>query len=72
MPIYEYYCPACNKRVEKFIRGQAGKVKIPESFPCDECGQPMVRLIVSQGTTWKFGAEPFYDDDFKDPKKEDI
>ncbi len=40
MPIYEYYCKACDKKFETLIRGG-------ETAACPECGTQDVRRLLS-------------------------
>lgn len=72
MPIYEYKCDNCGKKFELFIRGQAGHAEIPETAVCPVCSNMAKRLVVPSNIGWAWRAEPFYDEDFKNPRKEDI
>jgi putative FmdB family regulatory protein len=41
MPLYEYHCPACDKRVEVLILSAASEAR------CPECGGPLGRRLIS-------------------------
>ena len=41
MPLYEYHCPACDKRVEVLLLSAASEAR------CPECGGPLGRRLIS-------------------------
>jgi putative FmdB family regulatory protein len=41
MPIYEYHCPACDRRVEVLLLSTAREPR------CPECGGPLGRRLIS-------------------------
>ncbi len=43
MPIYEYRCPQCGEKFEKFIRS----VNAPQEVVCPRCGNTEVEKTVS-------------------------
>lgn len=59
MPIYEYECENCGRRVEFFL---IGKEKIPEI--CESCGGKLKRVI-SGGVGFIFKGSGFYATDYK-------
>ena len=59
MPIYEYECEDCGKRVEVFL---IGKENEPEK--CENCGGKLKRLI-SGGVGFIFKGSGFYATDYK-------
>lgn len=46
MPLYEYYCPACDSNFEQFFKSLPSEKK-QQSFPCPECDGPGKRLLGS-------------------------
>ncbi|MFH1068140.1 MAG: zinc ribbon domain-containing protein [Candidatus Glassbacteria bacterium] len=44
MPIYEYRCHACGKRIE-VLESTSGE----KSHECQSCGQPMERIFSTYG-----------------------
>lgn len=59
MPIYEYECENCGKKIEFFL---IGKEKEPEK--CGDCGGNFRRLI-SGGVGFIFKGPGFYATDYK-------
>ncbi len=59
MPIYEYECEGCGRRIEVFL---IGKEKEPEK--CKSCGGKLNRLI-SGGVGFIFKGAGFYATDYK-------
>jgi putative FmdB family regulatory protein len=47
MPIYTYYCPACDTDHEKMIAMQNR-----DDAQCDKCGYRMIRGIDRPGMVW--------------------
>jgi putative FmdB family regulatory protein len=44
MPVYEYDCAACGRRVSVFLRS----INAAEPEKCPECGQPALRKAISR------------------------
>lgn len=44
MPIYEYFCPNCNGRFQKLVRGFSD----PAGLACPRCGSAEVRRAISR------------------------
>lgn len=42
MPIYEYYCPSCEKKFEELVFE-----KKPAMIYCPQCGKPEVNRLIS-------------------------
>lgn len=61
MPTYEYKCPKCGKRFERFQ-----KITAPPEFPCPQCGTTAERLL-SGGAGVVFKGSGFYETDYKRP-----
>ena len=61
MPTYEYKCPKCGTRFERFQRMTA-----PPALPCPKCGTNAQRLI-SGGHGLVFKGSGFYETDYKRP-----
>ncbi|MEO0231396.1 MAG: FmdB family zinc ribbon protein [candidate division WOR-3 bacterium] len=59
MPVYEYECENCGKRIEFFLMGRE---KEPEK--CEDCGGSLRRLI-SGGVGFIFKGSGFYATDYK-------
>lgn len=49
MPIYEYFCPACNGQFQKLVRGFSD----PPGLVCPRCGNTEVRRAISRFATLK-------------------
>lgn len=45
MPLYEYVCPKCNKKVEKLVFGK----EVDELPLCEKCKKPMKRILSTFG-----------------------
>ncbi len=54
MPIYEYYCPTCEKRFEELVRD-----KKPAVIHCPECGTNDVNRLISLFATSSPSANSF-------------
>jgi len=66
MPIYEYRCTACDRRLEKLQ-----KISDPPLMDCPECGQPaLTKLVSAAGFRLKGGG--WYETDFKDKGKRNL
>jgi len=61
MPTYEYKCPKCGTRFEKFQR-----ITAKPGAPCPKCGTTAERLI-SGGHGLVFKGSGFYETDYKRP-----
>jgi putative FmdB family regulatory protein len=61
MPTYEYKCPKCGTRFERFQR-----ITAPPTLPCPKCGASAERLI-SGGHGLVFKGSGFYETDYKRP-----
>jgi putative FmdB family regulatory protein len=61
MPTYEYKCPKCGTRFEKFQR-----ITAKPGTPCPKCGTTAERLI-SGGHGLVFKGSGFYETDYKRP-----
>jgi putative FmdB family regulatory protein len=61
MPTYEYKCPKCGTRFERFQR-----ITEPTTLPCPRCGATAQRLI-SGGHGLVFKGSGFYETDYKQP-----
>jgi len=61
MPTYEYKCPKCGTRFERFQR-----ITAPPTLPCPKCGKRAERLI-SGGHGLVFKGSGFYETDYKQP-----
>jgi putative FmdB family regulatory protein len=61
MPTYEYKCPKCGTRFEKFQR-----ITSKPGAPCPKCGAKAERLI-SGGHGIVFKGSGFYETDYKRP-----
>ena len=48
MPLYEYQCQACNRRIEKIQ-----KFSDPELTVCPHCGGPLERLLTAPAVQFK-------------------
>jgi len=59
MPTYEYKCPNCGTRFERFQ-----KITEPPTLPCPKCGTTAQRLI-SGGHGLVFKGSGFYVTDYK-------
>jgi putative FmdB family regulatory protein len=59
MPTYEYKCPTCGTRFERFQ-----KITEPATLPCPKCGAAAQRLI-SGGHGLVFKGSGFYETDYK-------
>ena len=59
MPTYEYKCPNCGTRFERFQ-----KITAKPGAPCPKCGTKAERLI-SGGTGVVFKGSGFYETDYK-------
>lgn len=61
MPTYHYACTSCEHNFEKF--SSISDRDVPLSDPCDECGDPIRRVLTPVG----FNADvlPKHSDDFK-------
>jgi len=44
MPVYEYDCGGCGKRVSAFFKS----VNAPEPAACPECGSPNIKRAISR------------------------
>jgi len=44
MPVYEYDCGGCGKRVSAFLKS----VNAPEPGACPECGSPKIKRAISR------------------------
>jgi putative FmdB family regulatory protein len=49
MPIYEYFCPACNGQFQKLVRGFSD----PPGLACPRCGNNGVKRAISRFATLK-------------------
>jgi putative FmdB family regulatory protein len=49
MPIYEYFCPACNGQFQKLVRGFSD----PPGLACPRCGNTGVKRAISRFATLK-------------------
>lgn len=70
MPIYEYACAACHRRVELFQRERRGEGQHPPS--CPQCGKARLRPLLSRfavsvDSSWD-GFEGMDDLDSDDPE----
>lgn len=63
MPTYEYKCPKCGTRFEKFQ-----KITAKPGAPCPRCGTTAERLI-SGGHGLVFKGSGFYETDYKRPSE---
>jgi len=63
MPTYEYKCPKCGTRFEKFQR-----ITAKPAAPCPKCGATAERLI-SGGHGIVFKGSGFYETDYKRPSE---
>ena len=63
MPTYEYKCPSCGTRFERFQ-----KITAKPGAPCPKCGTKAERLI-SGGTGVVFKGSGFYETDYKRPSE---
>ncbi|HXY70759.1 MAG TPA: zinc ribbon domain-containing protein [Gemmatimonadales bacterium] len=63
MPTYEYKCPSCGTRFERFQ-----KITAKPGAPCPKCGTKAERLI-SGGTGVLFKGSGFYETDYKRPSE---
>ncbi len=61
MPTYEYKCPKCGHRFERFQ-----KITEPPEHVCPKCGATARRLI-SGGSGIVFKGSGFYETDYKRP-----
>ncbi len=61
MPTYEYKCPKCGTRFEKFQ-----KITSRPGAPCPKCGTKAERLM-SGGVGVVFKGSGFYETDYKRP-----
>ena len=59
MPTYEYKCPSCGTKFERFQR-----ITAPPTLPCPKCGKVAQRLI-SGGHGLVFKGSGFYETDYK-------
>lgn len=59
MPTYDYKCPKCGTRFERFQ-----KITEPTTLPCPKCGTAAERLI-SGGHGLVFKGSGFYETDYK-------
>ncbi len=59
MPTYEYKCPNCGTRFERFQ-----KITEPPTLPCPKCGKVAQRLITG-GHGLVFKGSGFYETDYK-------
>ena len=44
MPVYEYHCGGCSKRVSAYLKS----VNSPEPSACPECGSPKLTRAISR------------------------
>lgn len=66
MPIYEYRCTACDRRLERLQ-----KISDPPLVDCPECGEPsLTKLMSAAGFRLKGGG--WYETDFKDKGKRNL
>jgi putative FmdB family regulatory protein len=63
MPTYEYKCPKCGTRFERFQ-----KITARPGAPCPKCGAKAERLI-SGGNALVFKGSGFYETDYKRPSE---
>lgn len=49
MPIYEYQCDSCGLRIEKMT----SMSKAQDQVPCDECSEPMRKLVSETNFSFK-------------------
>ncbi len=63
MPTYEYKCPKCGTRFERFQR-----ITAKPGAPCPKCGAAAERLI-SGGHGIVFKGSGFYETDYKRPSE---
>ena len=63
MPTYEYKCPKCGERFERFQ-----KITAKPGAPCPACGAKAERLI-SGGHGLLFKGSGFYETDYKRPSE---
>ena len=69
MPIYEYRCQACNRRVEIFFRSFSQTQTAPA---CTSCGSASLTRLVSRVTVVKsWGSAMSSPDDFGDVDEND-
>lgn len=61
MPTYEYECPKCGTRFERFQR-----ITEPPTLPCPKCKATAQRLITG-GHGIVFKGSGFYETDYKRP-----
>lgn len=43
MPVYEYHCPKCGEKFEKFVRSVSAQTEVV----CPRCGNTEVQKLVS-------------------------
>jgi len=63
MPTYEYKCPKCGTRFEKFQ-----KITAKPGAPCPKCGTTAERQL-SGGVGVVFKGSGFYETDYKRPSE---
>jgi putative FmdB family regulatory protein len=63
MPTYEYKCPKCGTRFERFQR-----ITEPPTLPCPACGATAERQL-SGGAGLVFKGSGFYETDYKRPSE---
>jgi putative FmdB family regulatory protein len=63
MPIYEYYCPICQKEFEVLQ-----KISEPDKKKCPECGKSKLTKQAST-TSFQLKGEGWYVTDFRDKGK---
>lgn len=64
MPIYEYQCQACGKRLEEIQKFSDSPL-----VDCPSCGKPSLSRLISK-TSFQLKGGGYYATDYKDPPKE--
>ena len=66
MPIYEYECRACGKRLEKLQKVNDAPLKV-----CPECQKPELHKLVS-AAAFRLKGGGWYETDFKSGSKKNV
>lgn len=59
MPLYEFTCKKCNKKIEKLLT----LIESKNEYYCEECGELLKKMIGS--SQLKFKGHGFYITDYK-------